>query len=100
MLPGRITTDRVVSGNGDSYFDMVNNAMKLGDSLEFNKEGDGKLRLKGTLVQSESGTESYIGCYRGVYNSSYTYYNGDEVIYSVNGLHPPTATSTPPLREV
>ena len=86
VLPGRITTDRVVSGNGDSYFDMVNNAMKLGDSLEFNKEGDGKLRLKGTLVQSESGTESYIGCYRGVYNSSYTYYNGDEVIYSVNGI--------------
>lgn len=86
VLPGRITTDRVVSGNGDSYFDMVNNAMKLGDSLEFNTEGDGKLRLKGTLVQSESGTESYIGCYRGVYNSSYTYYNGDEVIYSVNGI--------------
>lgn len=86
VLPGRITTDRIVSGNGNSFFDMLNNAMKLGDALDFNTEGDGKLRLKGTLVQSESGTESYIGCYRGVYNRSYTYYNGDEVIYSFNRI--------------
>ena len=29
VLPGRITTDRVVSGDGDSYFDMIANALKL-----------------------------------------------------------------------
>lgn len=86
ILPGRITTDRVVSSSGDSYFDMVANALKLGDALDFNSQGDGKLRLRGTLVQSEAGTESYIGCYRGVYNSAYTYYNGDEVSYTYNGV--------------
>lgn len=86
ILPGRITTDRVVSSSGDSYFDMLANALKLGDALDFNSQGDGKLRLRGTLVQSEAGTESYIGCYRGVYNSSYTYYNGDEVSYTYNGV--------------
>lgn len=85
ILPGRVTTDRVVSGDGNSYFDMLANAMKLGSVLDFNSTGDGKLRLKGTIVQSQSGEESYIGCYRGLYNSSYTYYNGDEVIYTVNG---------------
>jgi len=84
ILPGRITTDRIVSGNGESYFDMLANAMKLGDTLDFNSQGDGKLRLRGTLVQSQSGQESYIGCYRGEYNSSYTYYNGDEVLFEVS----------------
>lgn len=84
ILPGRITTDRIVSGNGDSYFDMLANAMKLGNVLDFNSEGDGKLRLKGTLVQSQSGEENYLGCFRGKYNSSYTYYQGDEVTYTVN----------------
>ena len=63
---------------------MLANAMKLGSVLDFNSEGDGKLRLKGTLVQSQSGEENYIGCFRGKYNSSYTYYQGDEVTYTVN----------------
>ncbi len=85
VLPGRVTTDRVVSGDGNSYFDMLANAMKLGDALDFNSAGDGKLRIKGTIVQSQSGQESYIGCYRGEYNASYTYYNGDEVSYTSGG---------------
>ena len=83
VLPGRITTDRLVSSEGTSYFDMLNDAMKLGSALDFNSQGDGKLRLKGTLVQSQSGTESYIGCYRGVYNSATTYFAGDEVTYTI-----------------
>jgi hypothetical protein len=86
VLPGRITTDRIVSGSGTSYFDMLNNAMKLGSVLDFNSQGDGKLRLQGTIVQSQSGAEEYIGCYRGVYNAAYTYYRGDEVTYTVNGM--------------
>ena len=86
ILPGRITTDRLVSSEGKSFFDLVGNAMKLGEVFDFNTAGDGKLRLKGTIVQSQSGSESYIGCFRGAYNSSYTYYNGDEVSYTLNGL--------------
>lgn len=86
VLPGRITTDRIVSGSGTSYFDMLNNAMKLGSVFDFNSQGDGKLRLQGTIVQSQSGAEEYIGCYRGVYNAAYTYYQGDEVTYTAAGL--------------
>lgn len=83
ILPGRVTTDRIVSGDGDSYFDMVANAMKLGDRLAFNINQDGELRLRGTIVQSESGDEEYLPCYRGEYNPSYTYYRGDQVTYTI-----------------
>lgn len=86
VLPGRVTTDRVVSGDGQSYFDMIANSMKLGNKLSFNTQGDGLLRLRGTLVQNEGGDESYIGCYRGVWNAAYVYYNGDEVTFTANGL--------------
>lgn len=84
ILPGRITTDRIVSSDGLNFMDFVNNAFRVGNSdsyFDWNTKGDKKLRLKGTIVQSESGDESPIGCFRGVYDHSYTYYWGDEVIY-------------------
>lgn len=84
ILPGRITTDRIVSSDGLNFMDFVNNAFRVGNSdsyFDWNTKGDKKLRLKGTIVQSESGNESPIGCFRGVYDNSYTYYWGDEVIY-------------------
>lgn len=84
ILPGRITTDRIVSSDGLNFIDFVNNAFRVGNSdsyFDWNTKGDKKLRLKGTIVQSESGDESPIGCFRGVYDNSYTYYWGDEVIY-------------------
>lgn len=88
ILPGRITTDRVVSSDGLNFLDFVSNAFRVGNninSLDFNTKGDGKLRLKGTLVQSDSGDEEFIGVFRGLYNSEYTYYRGDEVIYAIEG---------------
>lgn len=86
VLPGRITTDRIVSGSGTSYFDMLNNAMKLGNMLDYNSQGDGRLRLRGTIVQSTGGEdESPLGCYRGQYDPAVVYYNGDEVSYTTNG---------------
>ena len=86
VLPGRVTTDRVVSGDGNSFFDFVANALKLGDKLAYNVNGDGLLKIRGTIIQSQSGDESYVGCFRGTYNSSLTYYNGDEVTYTLNGF--------------
>ena len=90
ILPGRITTDRVISSDGQNFLDFVNNAFRVGNDanfLDFNTKGDGKLRLKGSIVQSESGDESPIGCFRGTYNGSYTYYWGDEVTYTTaNGI--------------
>lgn len=87
ILPGRITTDKIVSGDGTSYFDMLANAMKLGDMLQYNVNGDGRLKLRGTIVQSQSGDESPIGCFRGNFNALYTYYSGDEATYLINGSY-------------
>lgn len=88
ILPGRVTTDRVVSADGQNFLDFVNNAFRVGNSsvyLDFNTRGDNKFRIKGVIVQSESGSESFIGCFRGAYNSTYMYYNGDEVTFTYNG---------------
>ncbi len=82
VLPGRITTEKIISSDGDSYFDMVNSALKLNDKLQYNVDGDGKLLLQGTLVQSSSGDVSQIACFRGAYSSSITYYEGDSVTYN------------------
>jgi len=84
VLPGRITTEKVVSADGKNFIDFLNNAFRVGNSatsIDFNTQGDGKLRLKGTLVQSTAG-EQPIGFFRGAYNSAYTYYEGDQVTYN------------------
>jgi hypothetical protein len=84
VLPGQLTTNKVISSDGKNFIDFLNNAARIGNSttyLDFNTAGDGKLKLKGTFVQSQSGDEYPLGCFRGEYNNSYTYYKGDEVIY-------------------
>ncbi|MCL1936977.1 MAG: hypothetical protein FWF52_01100 [Candidatus Azobacteroides sp.] len=86
ILPGRITTERIVSSDGQNFMDFLNNAFRVGDvedktSLSFNTNGDGKLILKGTLVQSQSGGLQPIGVFRGEYNPAYPYYSSDEVTY-------------------
>ena len=82
ILPSRITTDRLVASDGRSFFDMASASMKLGNALDFNTKGDGKLRLNGTLVQNEGGVSALIGIFRGAWNVGYTYYEGDEVTHT------------------
>jgi hypothetical protein len=87
MVNGRfIKTGRIESSGGTgSFFDLDNNQFKIGDStkgLSWNENNNGKLVLKGTMVQSQSGVEQPVGVFRGAYNSSYTYYQGDEVTYN------------------
>jgi hypothetical protein len=40
-----------------------------------------RMTIKGTLVQSSAGDTQPLGFFRGEYNSSYTYYEGDQVTY-------------------
>lgn len=106
ILPGRITADRLLSSDGQSYFDMLNAALKLKDKLQYNVNGDGELKLKGIIVQSQNGIdEAPLGCYRGDYNNKTTYFNGDEATYrptetSPKSLHrcisPTPITGIPP----
>jgi Carbohydrate binding domain. len=85
ILPGRVTTDRVVSASGQNFFDLVNDSFRIGNekvSLEWNMNNDGVLRLKGIMVQSPSGDAAPIGVFIGAYSSSRQYYEGDEVTYN------------------
>lgn len=82
ILPGQIRADKLISADGNSYFDMLNSALKLKDKLQYNVNGDGELRIKGVIVQSQGGGEAApLGCYRGMYNDQTAYFNGDEVVY-------------------
>lgn len=83
-----IKTGRIESsGNGQSFFDLDSNQFVLGDCLSFNKDNDKRLLLKGTFVQSTSGDESPLPCYRGVWNASIVYFTGDSVIYAIDGKY-------------
>ena len=85
VLPGRITTDRIASSDGESYFDLLNDALKLHDKLQYNVNGDGQLRIVGGISQNSGGFESPIGVYRGVFAKDAVYYNGDRVQYDIGG---------------
>lgn len=52
VLPGRITTDRIVSSDGNSFLDLVNNIFKLGDTLDFNNEEADTLILNNAKIKN------------------------------------------------
>lgn len=52
ILPGRITTDRIVSGDGKSFLDLVSNAFKLGEVLDFNNEEADTLILNNAKIKN------------------------------------------------
>lgn len=80
-----ITTGKIQSAGGQSYLDLDGNQFRVGDSakyLAWNINNDGKLRLKGTLVQSQAGTEAPLLCNRGAYSNQARYYYGDLVTHN------------------
>ena len=85
-----ITTGRIQSQDENNWLDLDGGQFRVGDSgtheLSWNKDGKGKLVLKGGFVQNAGGDEGVIGLYRGVYNTTYTYYPGDEVTYTYNNI--------------
>lgn len=83
ITPGQIVLDRILSKNGKSFWDMVNNAFHIGNDvnyLDFNTSNDGKLILNGTLVQ-RGGVQQPIVMYRGQWSSSVAYAVNDVVFY-------------------
>jgi len=84
ITPGRLTAYKFLSSDGQQYIDFLTKKARIGDAntfLDWNSDGDGKLKIKGTIVQSPSGAESVIGCYRGAFNVNLSYYVGDMVTY-------------------
>ena len=84
VLPGRITADRIISSDGQCFLDFLYNKFRIGDQdsgISWNHNNDRQIVLRGTLVQSQTGDTQPLGYFRGEYNSSYTYYEGDLVSY-------------------
>lgn len=85
-----ITTGRIQSQDENTYIDLDGNAFVMGNGstseLSWNKGANGKLVIKGGLVQNTGGNEAVIGLYRGVYSATNTYYPGDEVTYTANNV--------------
>lgn len=52
ILPGRITTERIVSSDGNSFLDLVENAFKLGNVLDFNNEEADTLILNNAKIKN------------------------------------------------
>lgn len=52
ILPGRITTERIVSSDGNSFLDLIKNAFKLGNSLDFNNEEADTLILNNAKIKN------------------------------------------------
>lgn len=51
ILPGRITTERIVSSDGNSFLDLIENSFKLGSSLDFNNEEKDTLILNNAKIK-------------------------------------------------
>ncbi|WP_280646688.1 MULTISPECIES: LamG-like jellyroll fold domain-containing protein [unclassified Dysgonomonas] len=105
-----ITTGKIVTSDGECYLDLDGNKFRIGDatsSIDWNVTARNQLTLKNVKLQSGSGDLSDIGVYRGVYNSAYIYYRGDEVSYTVNGetctyryTNPTPGKGNPPTNSV
>lgn len=79
-----ITTGRMQSIDKLNYMDLDSGQFNLGgpnSGVDWNVTNEDTLTIKGAIVQSPAGASFPIGVFRGVYNSSYTYYKGDIVTY-------------------
>ncbi|GEM_PF-6994834 len=86
ILPGRINVNKIVSPEGEQYWDMENRAFKIGDAnnylgYNFDNYSRNKLVLKGAMVQRPGEEPIGIGVYREAWASGKTYYPGDDVSY-------------------
>lgn len=81
-----VRTGRIMpSSGGNSFIDLDSGEFLFGSNDNHLSWEDDKLKLKGVLLQSQSGDESQLGVFRGIYNNNATYYNGDDVTYTHNG---------------
>ena len=84
VLPGRITADRIVSGDGRTYWDLVKDSFSFGGRFDYNTEasGPGNLLLRGTFIQTGSGDRVPVGAWCGEWDADRTYQNGDQVVWT------------------
>ena len=73
ILPGQITAYIFKSASGDSYLDLRQNVLKLGDAFMWNIDrtghvGDQILYIKGAIVVDDGNNEGYMHLDRGMFH--------------------------------
>ena len=85
VLPGQITTDVIRGASGESWWDLVQNIVRIGSQLYYSPASG--LILNGALVQTGDSEYVSIGAWCGEWDSGTYYQNGDEVwIEDANGI--------------
>ncbi|WP_425628884.1 phage tail protein [Cellulophaga lytica] len=82
-----ITTGKITSLDGYSFFDLTEGKFKVGDttsSLDWNVTTPNRLTIKGSILQTPAGEPITIPNHKGNYNSSNSYFKGDTVSYNDN----------------
>lgn len=91
ITPGMIRAMKWISNDGYQFIDFISKGFRIGDASKFlgynlgangEYDGQGRLRLKGTLVQSPSGDTFPSPCNRGEYDADTPYFYGDQVTYN------------------
>lgn len=89
QINGRyITTGRIQSADGNNYIDLDENKIRFGNQscyIDWNVTQNGQFSLRNVKVVSGSGDAWDIPVYRGTWDSTATYYSGDEVDYTSGG---------------
>lgn len=84
--PGQLRVPKIASADGKQFWDMLNHMFQMGDDKVFIKyntdDAPGQLKIQGIIVQNAAGDTSALPLFRYAYNSTYTYYVGDEVTYN------------------
>ncbi len=102
----RITTGSIKSLDGLTEMNLTEGYFKLGNndySLDWNVTTPGRLTIKGSLLQTAGGENITMPNYKGAYNATTDYFEGDLVSHSNNtyinltpaatrGIAPPNAT--------
>ena len=76
-----IVTGIIRSADGNTYFDLTNSHLHIGNSDKYIDYQNGVVKQKGIINVSQSGVESVIGVFRGAYQPNTMYYEGDTVTY-------------------
>lgn len=85
IVGDNITTGRIQDLSGQNYFDLNSGKFNIGDNnygLDWDVTNPNRLTIRGGITVNAGGVEEPLGVFRGEYDSSFIYYQGDTLTYS------------------
>lgn len=85
IIGDQIKAGLLASIDGLNFFNLTTGQFNMGSAnagIDWDVTNPNKLTIRGGLVQNSGGITNVIALYRGVYNTTSTYYDGDTVFYN------------------